>query len=63
MDAPASVLGQKGYVDYVLFGKGKHLWLMIEAKRTSKDPIIGRKQAMLYADYLQEERENLAGDL
>lgn len=44
--------GQKGYVDYVLFGKDGLPLAVIEAKRTSKDPNIGRKQAVLYADCL-----------
>ena len=46
-------LGQKGYIDYVLFGKDGLPLAVIEAKRTSKDPNIGRRQAMLYADCLE----------
>ena len=46
--------GQKGYVDYVLFGKDGLPLAVIEAKRSSKDPNIGRKQAMLYADCLEQ---------
>lgn len=43
----------KGYVDYVLWGKdGKPLGL-VEAKRTTKDPNIGKQQAKLYADCLE----------
>lgn len=49
------VLGQKGYVDYVLFGKDGMPLALIEAKRTSKDPNVGRKQAMLYADCLERK--------
>lgn len=49
------VLGQKGYVDYVLFGKDGLPLAVIEAKRTSKDPNVGRKQAMLYADCLERK--------
>lgn len=49
------VLGQKGYVDYVLFGKDGLPLAIIEAKRTSKDPNNGRKQAMLYADCLERK--------
>ena len=49
------VLGQKGYVDYVLFGKDGLPLAVIEAKRTSKDPNIGRKQAVLYANCLERK--------
>ena len=49
------VLGQKGYADYVLFGKDGLPLAVIEAKRTSKDPNIGRKQASLYADCLERK--------
>lgn len=45
--------GHKGYVDYVLFGRDGLPLAVIEAKRTSKDPNTGRKQAMLYADRLE----------
>lgn len=48
-------LGQKGFVDYVLFGKDGLPLAVIEAKRTSKDPNIGRKQAVLYADCLERK--------
>ena len=49
----AGVVGQMGYCDYVLFGKDGLPLAVIEAKRTSKDPNIGRKQAVLYADCLE----------
>lgn len=49
------VAGQKGYVDYVLFGKDGLPLAVIEAKKASKDPNIGRKQAMLYADCLERK--------
>jgi len=55
VDGMAGVLGQKGYVDYVLFGKDGLPLAVIEAKRTSKDPNIGRKQAVLYADCLERK--------
>lgn len=43
-----------GYVDYVLFGEnGKPLGL-VEAKRTSVDGNIGKQQAKLYADCLEQ---------
>ena len=44
-----------GYVDYVLMGvNGKPIGL-VEAKRTSKDPYVGKQQAKIYADCLQEK--------
>lgn len=46
--------GQKGYADYVLFGKDGLPLAIIEAKRTSKDPNVGRQQALLYAQSLEE---------
>ena len=49
------VYGQKGYVDYVLFGKDGLPLAVIEAKRSSKDPNIGRRQAVLYADCLERK--------
>ncbi len=51
----AGVVGQAGYVDYVLFGKDGLPLAVVEAKRTSKDPNIGRKQAVLYADCLERK--------
>lgn len=48
-------IGQKGYVDYVLFGKDGLPLAVVEAKRSSKDPNIGRKQAVLYADCLERK--------
>ena len=51
----AGVVGQMGYCDYVLFGKDGLPLAVIEAKRTSKDPNIGRKQAVLYADCLERK--------
>ena len=49
------ILGQLEFVDYVLFGKDRKPLAVIEAKRTSKDPNIGRKQAVLYADCLERK--------
>ncbi len=51
----AGVSGQMGYCDYVLFGKDGLPLAVVEAKRTSKDPNIGRKQAVLYADCLERK--------
>ena len=46
---------KKGYVDYVLWGRDHRPLAVVEAKRTSKDPKIGKQQAKLYADCLEEE--------
>lgn len=44
-----------GYVDYVLWGNdGKPVGL-VEAKRTRKDPNVGKRQAELYADCLEKQ--------
>ncbi len=45
----------KGYADYVLFGDDGRPLAVVEAKRTSKDPEVGRHQAELYADALERE--------
>lgn len=42
-----------GYADYVLFGDDGRPLAVVEAKRTSKDPAVGRHQAELYADLLE----------
>ena len=42
-----------GYVDYVLYGNNGKPLAVIEAKKTTKDPIVGSQQAKLYADCLQ----------
>ena len=55
VEGMAGVLGQIGYVDYVLFGKDGLPLAVVEAKRSSKDPNIGRKQAVLYADCLERK--------
>ncbi len=47
--------GQKGRADYVLFGKDGLPLAVVEAKRTSKDPMTGKKQAVLYADCLERK--------
>lgn len=47
-------LEEKGYADYVLYGKDGLPLAIIEAKRTSKDPKIGTHQAKLYADCLEK---------
>ena len=55
VDNMAGNIGQKGYVDYVLFGKDGLPLAVIEAKRSSKDPNIGRTQAVLYSDALERK--------
>lgn len=55
VDGMAGISGQKGYIDYVLFGKDGLPLALVEAKRTSKDPNTGRRQAMLYADCLEQK--------
>ena len=51
----AGVVGQPGFVDYVLFGKDGLPLAVIEAKRTSRDPNDGRTQAVKYADCLERK--------
>jgi type I restriction enzyme R subunit len=46
-------LHERGFADYVLYGKDGLPLAVIEAKRTSKDPKIGTQQAKLYADCLE----------
>ncbi|MDO5446089.1 MAG: DEAD/DEAH box helicase family protein, partial [Eubacteriales bacterium] len=55
VEGMAGVLGQLGYADYVLFGKDGLPLAVVEAKKTSKDPNIGRQQAVLYADCLERK--------
>ena len=43
----------KGYADYVLFGTDGKPLAIIEAKRTSKDANVGKHQAELYAESLE----------
>lgn len=54
VEGMAGVPGQKGYVDYVLFGRDGLPLAVVEAKKTSKDPNVGRKQSVLYADCLEK---------
>lgn len=55
VEGMAGMVGQLGYCDYVLFGKDGLPLAVVEAKRSSKDPNIGRKQAVLYADCLERK--------
>lgn len=45
----------EGFVDYVLWGDDGLPLAVVEAKRTKKDPRIGRRQAELYADCLETQ--------
>ncbi|MBQ7120043.1 MAG: DEAD/DEAH box helicase family protein [Oscillospiraceae bacterium] len=44
-----------GYADYVLYDDTHKPLAVVEAKRTCKDPKIGRQQAKLYADILENQ--------
>ncbi|WP_418402707.1 DEAD/DEAH box helicase family protein [Anaerotignum lactatifermentans] len=55
VDGMAGNAGQKGYADYMLFGKDGLPLAVVEAKRASKDPNNGWKQAVLYADCLERK--------
>jgi type I restriction enzyme R subunit len=44
-----------GYVDYVLYGSDGKPLAVVEAKKTSVDPLVGSHQAKLYADCLQNK--------
>ncbi len=55
VEGMAGIPGQLGYCDYVLFGRDGLPLAVVEAKRSSKDPNIGRKQAALYADCLEKK--------
>lgn len=43
-----------GFADYVLWGDDGKPVAVIEAKRTSRDALVGQNQAKLYADCLQQ---------
>ena len=55
VEGMAGIPGKSGSADYVLFGKDGLPLAVVEAKRTSKDPNSGRKQAVLYADCLERK--------
>ncbi|HEX2830808.1 MAG TPA: DEAD/DEAH box helicase family protein [Burkholderiales bacterium] len=44
-----------GYVDYVLWGDDAMPLALVEAKRTKRDARVGRQQAKLYADCLEQK--------
>lgn len=45
----------KGYADYVLYSNNGKPLAVIEAKRSSVDPMKGSHQAKLYADCLENQ--------
>jgi type I restriction enzyme, R subunit len=47
--------GKKGFADYVLFNKKGKPVAVIEAKKSSVDPIIGRQQAVEYANTIERD--------
>lgn len=46
-----------GFADYVLFGDNGKPLAVVEAKRTSQDPEVGKQQGKLYADCLEDMYE------
>ena len=44
-----------GFVDYVLYGSNSKPLAVVEAKKTSVNPIVGSQQAKLYADCLHNQ--------
>ena len=44
----------QGFVDYVLWGDDGKPLALVEAKRSSRDPMEGQRQAELYADCLEQ---------
>lgn len=47
----------KGFIDYVLWGDDGKPLMLVEAKRTTKSPLVGQQQAKLYADCLEKQYE------
>ena len=47
--------GKKGFADYVLFNKKGKPIAVVEAKKSSVDPIIGRQQAVEYANTIERD--------
>ena len=45
----------RGFVDYVLVGAHDRPLAVVEAKRTSRDPLAGKRQAADYADQIARE--------
>lgn len=47
--------GKNGYADYVLFNKKGNPVAVVEAKKSSVDPILGRQQAVEYANTIERD--------
>ena len=47
--------GESAYADYLLLDGSGEALAVIEAKRTSKDPVVGQKQAEGYADDIKRQ--------
>ena len=45
----------KGFVDYVLWGDDGKPLMLVEAKRSTRSPMVGQQQAKLYADCLEKQ--------
>lgn len=46
-----------GFVDYVLLGTNGKVLAVVEAKRTSRDAKVGRQQAKIYADCIEQAQK------
>lgn len=55
VDDMEGIPDKTGYIDYVLFGKDGAPLAVVEAKKTTKDPNVGKQQAVLYADCLERK--------
>ncbi|MCR4940035.1 MAG: DEAD/DEAH box helicase family protein [Treponemataceae bacterium] len=55
VDDMEAIPGKTGYIDYALFGKDGSPLAVVEAKKTTKDPNVGKQQASLYADCLERK--------
>ena len=53
MPTSSGTLSGNGRIDYVLWGADGLPLAVVEAKRTTKDPHVGKQQAKLYADCLE----------
>ncbi|MBU0483921.1 MAG: DEAD/DEAH box helicase family protein [Proteobacteria bacterium] len=53
---PSSPYEGHQYSDYVLLGKDSKIIAVVEAKKTSKDPAIGREQAKQYCFNIQKQK-------
>lgn len=53
VEGMAGMVGRTGYADYVLFSRDGLPLALVEAKLSSKDPNVGRRQAVLYAACLE----------